>query len=365
MTAASAPAQRPAVAWGGERLGKRIGRNLLRALPIRLFGRLFPRRVVGLCYHVVSGAELPHVRNLFAYKTPEQFESDLLFLKRHYRILCYEELERGEVREPNGVIVSFDDGMAECYTVARPLLLKHGVPCVFFVSPAHLDNQRMFPFDRASLCIEAVRAMPAARQAQALGTLGAQLDREFGDLTGFAAWITTWIRTLDRAGERQLDEICARLGVQPERYLAERQPYMTREQVRGLAADGFTVGGHGSRHVALGAFSAEEIAEEVVESCRQVSELTGAQRVPFAFPYDADGVDRGLLESLRARHPFLGLFFDTRQLREDREFMVNRMIVDLPPAAFPERSNLPGYFRSAYYDELMRLAGLPDGIGAR
>lgn len=356
MSAASAAGIEgpPAGAWGGPRLGRRLGANLLRVLPLRVLRRLFPRRVLGLCYHVVSDRSLPHVRQLYRYKDPTQFEADLLYLKRNFRLLSHEELRRGEGGS-DAAVLTFDDGLAECFTVVRPLLLRHGVPCVFFLSPPHLDNRRMFPFDRASLALDALGEKEGREAREALAGAGELFGRSFADVPDLARWLTRWMRTLRPEEEALLDRLCALAGVDVERYLAERRPYLTTEQALALAADGFTLGAHGLRHVALGAFSAAEVRREIVESCARVAELTGAERVPFAFPYDADAVDRDLLESIRAESP-VDLFFDSGPVGPDRPFLVNRLIADVPALVGERRSNLAGYLRSLYLDEVVLRA---------
>ncbi|MBD0320412.1 MAG: polysaccharide deacetylase family protein, partial [Gemmatimonadetes bacterium] len=133
-------------------ISRRAGTYLMRLLPLQLYGRILPRAVVGLCYHVVSERRLPHVANLYPYKSPEQFEADLVYLKRNFRVVSYADVVEGRV-EPNSVHISFDDGYSECFDVVRPLLLKHGLPCTFFISPPYLDNRRMYSFNKASLAL--------------------------------------------------------------------------------------------------------------------------------------------------------------------------------------------------------------------
>lgn len=356
MTAeADAPPGPPAGVWGSSRLGRRVSTHLMRALPLPLFGRIFPRRAIGLCYHVVSDRSLPHVRNLYRYKSPAQFEADLVYLARTFRVVGYSELEAGPP-DPNAVVITFDDGLAECFDVVRPLLLKHGLPCIFFVSPPHLDHARMYPFDRASLTIEALRGMDGAARRAALLDISTVAGRAFGDLPGLARWLTSWMRTMDAEGEETLDRLCDIAGVDREAYLREHRPYLTSEQVRTLAADGFDIGAHGLRHVALGAFSHDEVRAEIVDSIAGVQTLTGADRIPFAFPYDGDGVDRDLLDRLRREDSRIGLLFNTGPMQPDREFMLNRMIVDGPALVGATRSNLAGYLRGMYLEEMLRLA---------
>lgn len=358
MRAAPATGGPPADLWRKRRLGATLGRQVQRLVPLGLYRRLVPRPVVGLCYHVVSARPLPHVESLYRYKTPEQFESDLEFLARNFRVLSADEVERERESPKPGrpaAVITFDDGFAECHSVARPLLLKHGLPCTFFVVPGVLDNRRMFTFDRASVCLGVLEGMEPEARRSALAEVGERAGRRFDDLEAFADWVTRWVRSMGEEDEATLDGVCGALGVDPGEYLRTRRPYLTTAEVRELAADGFTIGAHALRHVALGTLERpEEVARQVVGSCRAVAELVGTERVPFAFPFDADGVDRSLLEGLRERHPVVGLLYDTRRLRPDREFMVNRMIVDAPPALGRSGSNLPTYLRGAYWDELFR-----------
>jgi hypothetical protein len=97
------------------------------------------------------------------------------------------------------------------------------------------------------------------------------------------------------------------------------------------------------------------VKAEIVDSCRVAAELSGASRVPFAFPYDGIGVDRALLADVVRRHPSIGPVFGSGGLARESPLVLHRMLVDAPPALGGNRSNLPGVFRGAYLDEALRL----------
>lgn len=336
-----------------------VARQLMRLAPVRWYTRLVPREVIGFCYHVVADRPLPHVRRMYAFKSPAQFEADLLFLKRNFRVVSYPELlearAAGRPVGPDAVFLSFDDGYSECFSAVRPLLLQHGLPCTFFVATGVLDNARMLHFNKVSLCMEALERLGPAAGEEALRALEGELGRPLRGYADFQAWV----HSFDAGTHPALDGFCERLGVDVEGWLREHRPYLTRDEVRQLARDGFTIGGHTRWHLHLGSQSDGALVEaEIVESCREVAELTGSSEpVPFAFPYDADGVDRGFLRDLRRRHPFLGLFFGTRGLSLDADFLINRMISDAPPRWGRQGTNLPAYFRTTYLDELLAGAG--------
>ena len=82
--------------------------------------------------------------------------------------------------------------------------------------------------------------------------------------------------------------------------------------------------------------------------------MTGQSTIPYAFPYDGIGIDRGLLAAIRQRHPFIGLIFDTQGLRRDVPFVVDRTPADSPPrngrsTNLPETLQVEWTYRQAWF----------------
>lgn len=328
----------------GVELARRVAAAALwRVGSLRVYQPLLRRPVVGLCYHVVTDRVPPHVVHLDRFKTPAEFERDLVWLKRNRRLVSFPEAlaeyESGRVRAKPPVLVSFDDGYAECFSVIRPLLLEHKIPAVFFITRDFIDNRRLFYRNKVSLAIEALKGMEAGRAEE--------LALEFTD--GPAEGLVAWLRARTFYDDGLLDDFCARAGVDLAAYLAERRPFMTAEQVRQLAADGFTIGGHTLAHPYLHALrTPEEVETQIVESCRYAAEFNGEGRIPFAFPFRGDGLDREHLRRILDENPWIGPLFDVRGVNDDAEFIANRVIADTRPAPGSAASNVPGLLRTAY-----------------
>ncbi|MDP8235842.1 MAG: polysaccharide deacetylase family protein [Candidatus Erginobacter occultus] len=136
------------------------------------------------------------------------------------------------------------------------------------------------------------------------------------------------------------ERICRELGVAPRKYLERERPYLEEEEVKELAADGFTIGGHSRRHTRLDGLEEGELEEEIARSTRAVMELSGRSRAPFAFPFSGDRADPEFIRRLLERHPFLTLVFGGPEA-SDRRVISRRLWADTPAGTGGRRSNLP------------------------
>lgn len=101
----------------------------------------FPRwheRVLVLCYHSV------HPSSSFPSNThPDLFEQHVLWLRKRCEIIPFTSVwaeVRTRTRARPAVAVTFDDGYADNYTYAFPLLARHEIPATFFVTTGIVDR---------------------------------------------------------------------------------------------------------------------------------------------------------------------------------------------------------------------------------
>src|SRR5262245_44905267 len=165
----------------------------LKAVPMRIWDAVAPRGL-SLCYHSVSSDALPHVRPLFAYKTPSGFADDLEYLCRRYDLVTVAELEERLEGKPSGdrppLAITFDDGLAECHSVVLPLLRRAGIRATFFLVTGCLDNQAMIYRHQAALCLHRLN-LAASKERESL-LAGVNRDLGLGlrtpeDLSGLIA----------------------------------------------------------------------------------------------------------------------------------------------------------------------------------
>lgn len=99
-------------------------------------------RVLCLLYHRVNPVK-DRIYHLTV--SPDNFEEQIRYLKEHVRILRFEEdwKESGG----DGVVLTFDDGYADNYEYALPILEKYHVPATIFVSTGYVGSGREFWWD--------------------------------------------------------------------------------------------------------------------------------------------------------------------------------------------------------------------------
>jgi peptidoglycan/xylan/chitin deacetylase (PgdA/CDA1 family) len=320
-------------------------RRLCQFVPIWAWRRVFPEPVVFMCYHMVSDTRVAHLKH-YPFLGTAEFERDLTTLEARFPYVSYEQAlerrSRADGRSDTSVCITFDDGFAECASVVRPILLRHRATCIFFIITDLIDNRTIFFETLSSLCIEAIlrhppatveeivrdldlqRHLPAAGDAQ-YATLPAEMVKHWEQFEPRLRPLLIWLLTIPPEDAALLDKLCERLQVDAAGYVGKVRPFLSAEQIRQLRADGFTIGAHSMSHRRLQNLPRAEAEREIVESCRIIHELTGQSSVPFAFPYFGDGLDRAWLAQLREQHPFIGLFFDTRGLRQDSPAVAQRV----------------------------------------
>jgi peptidoglycan/xylan/chitin deacetylase (PgdA/CDA1 family) len=104
------------------------------------------RGLLILNYHRIGNAEeTPFDSGVFS-ATTEQFNSQITYLKRRFHMATLEEalsMLDGEVPRGTSVLVTLDDGYLDNYTLAFPILRRHGVQAVFFLPTAFVGTGKL------------------------------------------------------------------------------------------------------------------------------------------------------------------------------------------------------------------------------
>jgi peptidoglycan/xylan/chitin deacetylase (PgdA/CDA1 family)/CelD/BcsL family acetyltransferase involved in cellulose biosynthesis len=211
------------------------------------------------------------------------FEEQVRYLASHYKVArlgdIMKHLEDGDSSEML-VGITFDDGYADNYWNAFPILQKYGVPASIFLTTGGLDSDQRLWFERLA---DAVR----------------ETSREFLDLEMDIPrrfWMRTLPERVDSNGRifallRTLKNsertywvklILDQLGVKQD---AERgNGMLSWDQVRTMNAKGIDFGGHTVTHPFLSKLTEAEAAWEVSECKRRIEQEVQQPAHYFAYP---------------------------------------------------------------------------------
>jgi peptidoglycan/xylan/chitin deacetylase (PgdA/CDA1 family) len=189
--------------------------------------------------------------------------------------------------------VTFDDAYASVWEVAAPLCRKYGIPAVYFVNGAFLNNRRLAP-DNLVCYVANVKGMEAINAA--VHTLGLA---EFPDLRSLSEVFSSLFPAISLAEREAFLEALRQLSGISERQLAEKSAlYLTTEQLRSLASFDFEIGNHTYSHVHCRSLSGKEFGHEIDKNKNELEELSGTHVRSFSLPY---GSSKDLTAELASR----------------------------------------------------------------
>ena len=87
----------------------------------------------------------------------KEFEKNMVYLKKNNVILSMDELihlkENNDKFPVNSVVITFDDGFENNYSVAAPILDNLNIPATFYISTSYINSTKMFWVDQIEDCI--------------------------------------------------------------------------------------------------------------------------------------------------------------------------------------------------------------------
>jgi len=124
--------------------------RILETLPQR-------RALIILNYHRIGNAdETPFDSGVFS-ATAEQFDSQIAYLKRRFQMATLEDvfaMINGNAPRGTSVLITFDDGYLDNYTLAFPILRSHAVQAVFFLPTAFIGTGKLPWWDTIAYIIK-------------------------------------------------------------------------------------------------------------------------------------------------------------------------------------------------------------------
>jgi peptidoglycan/xylan/chitin deacetylase (PgdA/CDA1 family) len=255
------------------------------------------RSALILCYHrVVDGDPDP-------YSIPgtqvdlENFIAQVRLISRKYTVVSFatlvEKLKEDELAR-DYLVLSFDDGFKDNFTLVYPALKKHQLPAIFFISPDMVGTSSLIWNNRAWFLLNHKTRGDSFHWRGRKLPLGSELEklraRDFINQT--LAPMTEEIR------EAHLEKIATALGspLQPDE---DPEFMLNRDDISDMIAGGLAeFGSHSMTHPLLPLCDEQQRAQEVGDSKKALEYVLGRSADYFAYPGGA--YDEKTVDSLRS-----------------------------------------------------------------
>ena len=231
--------------------------------------------------------------------SPEEFDRQVRYCKRNYDVIRFADLcdiFSGKVSCPRKTLLfSFDDGFADNYEIAYPILRSHGVSAAFFVATSYIGSKKLFWFDRVGFLLKHTSKRNWSFEN------GNTFEISSGNQEEALCAMLAALKQLPEADrERELQRLEALLGSSQNVQVDAINLPMNWAQLSEMSKNGMEILSHSHTHPVLAKLDAyEEILEEVSTSKSMVQNEVGSPCQAMAYPVGTAGtIDSRVLSAV-------------------------------------------------------------------
>ena len=231
-----------------------------------------------LAYHRILDDDLDPAQladpGLFS-ATASNFDAQMQLVARHFNVITLQRLLDPEPLPSRPLVITFDDGYEDNYRLAYPILRKHGLGAVFFVTTGFIDDGEPLWFDQVAILLNQ-RTLP-----RSLAIAGHCLQPDTLPRRQLVAQVLAYLKSL--TAEARNAEILALEKQTGTPGMAPGAP-MTWPQLRQKADSGMEIGSHSRSHSVLANETAATVDAELAQSRERISQQLQRPCTSVAYP---------------------------------------------------------------------------------
>ncbi len=245
--------------------------------------KLTKNQIAILTYHRVCPEEKQDGWSYEALST-RMFEEQIAYFCHHWNPISLDELVcyliTGKSLPKKAVVITIDDGYADNYLYAYPILRNHKMPATIFLTTGHIDTGKLFWWDEVSYILQ-----HSTIEQINMGQLGnfnlhSQVKKRqaFDDI----AERMKHISLTDRQHlVTKLGEAC-HVSVHPS---IGKELILSWEEIREMNANGIVFGSHTVNHHSLTMLPWVQAKHEIIQSKKDIEDKIGAPVTSFSYPH--------------------------------------------------------------------------------
>ena len=217
----------------------------------------------------------------------ENFDSQMKYIVEHYNVVKFTDCWNATSK---GVVVTFDDGYADNFEKAMPILEKYQIPFTVFVSTGQLMNNGIMWWDELyELLVKQNRNEYIEISDDIFGCSWKTNSYEHKLNCYYAIHkLMNHYISIEKKDE-WLNQL--RIQVGAEDY-GKDYAMLTSMQLEELSKnDLVTIGGHTVSHMSLGKLPIDRQEIEIRENLRMLEEIISEKITAFSYPFGREGVD--------------------------------------------------------------------------
>jgi peptidoglycan/xylan/chitin deacetylase (PgdA/CDA1 family) len=209
----------------------------------------------------------------------ELFDQLCRHLAQHYTVLPLADLDARRASGSSSVAITFDDGYADNYRLALPVLRRHGLPATVFITTGCMEGRNLLWTSRLAWTLE---------HGTAAGDLVSLRDRTLQlstreDRLHVLEILKQELKALDHVEREEiLAELAAAMGGVD--FSGLRREMLTWEQLAEMEAAGFIAGAHTISHPILAREPRERVRQEITGSRDELEGRLRRKVDLFAYP---------------------------------------------------------------------------------
>lgn len=256
--------------------------------------KIYGRRFVILCYHKVTDTkegEVDYFRPQMAVSL-ETFRKQMEFLAKNYNVNSLEEVINTILQHKTlprkTVAITFDDGYADNYTNAFPVLKDKKLSATIFLATDYIETNKLLWWDKVWQILKNIDDLSKIEIPEGICEepfrlqLLKALTNNALNRNEIAVLVTSLVKGMDEEQKMALIKyMLDNYSVSQE----EKSLMLSWNQVIEMSKNGISMQAHTKSHQNLTGISEEKAKMEIIESKREIETRINKKITCFSYPY--------------------------------------------------------------------------------
>lgn len=261
----------------------------------------------------------------------ELFKNQIEFMKNSFNVVTMEQVLENIQGEgmhglpENALLLTFDDGYADNYTVAYPILEEYGLQGSFFIPGKTFATHQLLDVNKIHYILASAdiyklvddlkKQMDYYRGSEYQYASTDELFHDYAVANRFDIKETIFVKRMLQTvlPEKLRNTISSNLfekyvGVTEEQLAYEL--YMTEEQIRTIKRHGMFIGIHGYDHYWLGNLPEDKMKQDILMALDTLDEFIDRKQWVMNYPYGS--YNQEVIRYIRQQGACIGLTTDVR-----------------------------------------------------